>query len=147
MSVYAEVHYADPEADITAVHVEFSDGSTLVVPVAGPLPGPVGMLFGSIEFSTETSGVFTVRIWAVDAGGNESNRVTTTLTVIREHAAHGSHRFRGSVRETVLQARRRRPPRRHGQRHDDLDDRHRPARGSELDGRDQRHADPGRCSK
>ncbi len=81
-TVSMTVDYSDPESDIVSVRVEVDDGTSLDIPVGGPLPGPTGTLIGSIEFSTVVSGAYTAEIWAVDSAGNSSNRLHATIWII-----------------------------------------------------------------
>ena len=79
--IQAQINYFDPQADIVTVIIEVSDGSSISISVPQPLPGPSGILLGELIVPTDTSGVFTAEVWAVDAGGRGSNRLTTTFTV------------------------------------------------------------------
>lgn len=77
----AYFNYYDPEADIVSVRVEVSDGTSLDIPLGGPLPSTSGMIYGTIELSTATCGVFVAQVWAVDSGGLASNILLSDVTV------------------------------------------------------------------
>jgi len=79
--IQAQLTYTDPEADVVNVRVEVSDGTSLTVPVPS-LPGSSGTIVGAVSLSTSVSGTFQAEVWVVDQRGNESNRLTTTFTVL-----------------------------------------------------------------
>jgi len=74
--------YTDPEGDITTVRIEMDDGTGVSLEVAGPIPAPSGTLEGEVEFSTTASGVYTGQVWVIDSGGNNSNRLPFTFTIL-----------------------------------------------------------------
>ncbi len=80
-TVLATVDYSDPEADIVEIRLQVENEPLLTIPVQGSLP-PSGQLIGEIEFSLAESGVFATEVWAVDAAGNSSNRLTATITIV-----------------------------------------------------------------
>jgi hypothetical protein len=81
-SIQTVFDYSDPEADLVTVRVEISDGSSLIIPIPGPLPGSSGGIVGSLEFATDAGGIYTAQVWVVDSAGNSSNRLTATFTIL-----------------------------------------------------------------
>ena len=79
--IIATVEYSDPEADINEIRLQVENEPLISIPVEGALPS-TGQLIGEINFSLAESGVFLVEVWAVDASGNSSNRLTATITIV-----------------------------------------------------------------
>lgn len=80
--ITGQFDYIDPDLDITSVRIEVSDGTSLSIDVPNPLPAGTGTLIGQFTISTSQLGDFTADVWAEDANGNTSNRLSTTFSVV-----------------------------------------------------------------
>ena len=58
ITIQAQITYNDPQADLANVRVEVSDGTSLTVPIPGPLSGSSCTIVGAVTLSTAVSGTF-----------------------------------------------------------------------------------------
>lgn len=82
INITGQFDYIDPDLDITTVRVDISDGTSLSIDVPIPLPAATGSLVGEFMISTAQLGEFSADVWVVDASGNTSNRLSTTVSVV-----------------------------------------------------------------
>ena len=81
-TITGTLDYVDPDRDITTVRVAVSDGTSLSIPVPGPIPADSGTLSGEIIISTTALGQFTAEVWLVDRAGHSSNRLPMAFAVV-----------------------------------------------------------------
>ena len=81
-TITGTLDFVDPDRDITTVRVEVSDGTSLSIPIPGPIPASSGTLNGEITISTEALGQFTAQVWLVDQAGHSSNRLLMSFAVV-----------------------------------------------------------------
>jgi hypothetical protein len=81
VTIDTALDFSDPESDIVSIHIQINNGVIDVYPV-GSLPASSGTIRGVMHVSTELSGEFTARVWAIDSNGNESNRLTVIFSIL-----------------------------------------------------------------
>jgi hypothetical protein len=80
--ISAQVDFTDPDMDVTTAYIRLSDGSTVTIPIPGPINAASGTLIGDLSVGTSQLGVFTSEVWLVDAAGFSSNHLTVDLSVV-----------------------------------------------------------------